>query len=37
MIGRIQVELAFKDWRPDSVPDINSAPTAMWGDVGRKS
>ena len=29
--------VAIKDWRPDSVPDINSTPTAMWGGVGRKS
>ena len=25
-----------QDWRPDSILDIHSAPTAMWGGVGRK-
>jgi hypothetical protein len=29
--------VAIQDWRPDSVLDINSAPTAMRGGVGRKS
>lgn len=29
--------MAIQDWRPDSVLDINSAPTAMRGGVGRKS
>jgi trans-aconitate methyltransferase len=27
----------IQDWRPDYVLDLNSAPTAMWGGVGRKS
>jgi S-adenosyl methyltransferase len=26
----------IQDWRPDSVHDIHSAPTAMWGGVARK-
>jgi hypothetical protein len=25
-----------QDWRPDSIHDLNSAPTAMWGGVARK-
>jgi len=29
--------VAIQDWRPDSVLDLNSAPTAMWGGAGRKS
>jgi hypothetical protein len=29
--------VAIQDWRADSALDINSAPTAMWGGVGRKS
>lgn len=28
--------VAIQDWRADSVLDLNSAPTAMWGGVGRK-
>jgi S-adenosyl methyltransferase len=27
----------IQDWRPDSILDLNSPPTAMWGGVGRKS
>jgi hypothetical protein len=27
----------IQDWRADSALDLNSAPTAMWGGVGRKS
>jgi hypothetical protein len=26
----------IQDWRPDSIQDIHSAPTAMWGGVGRQ-
>lgn len=26
----------IQDWLPDSIHDINSAPTAMWGGVARK-
>ena len=29
--------VAIQDWRADSALDLNSAPTAMWGGVGRKS
>ena len=29
--------VAIQDWRPDSVLDLNSPPTAMWGGAGRKS
>ncbi len=28
--------VAIQDWRPESIHDINSAPTAMWGGVARK-
>jgi trans-aconitate methyltransferase len=28
--------VAIQEWRPDSVLDLNSAPTAMWGGVARK-
>jgi hypothetical protein len=27
----------IQDWRPDSPLDLSSAPTAMWGGVGRKA
>lgn len=27
----------IQEWRPDSALDTNSAPTAMWGGVGRKA
>ncbi len=27
----------IQDWRPDSILDLNSPPTAMWGGVGRKT
>jgi hypothetical protein len=27
----------IQDWWPDSILDLNSPPTAMWGGVGRKS
>jgi len=29
--------VAIQDWRADSALDLSSAPTAMWGGVGRKS
>jgi len=29
--------VAIQDWRADSALDLNSAPTTMWGGVGRKS
>jgi hypothetical protein len=29
--------VAIQDWRPESILDLNSPPTAMWGGVGRKS
>ncbi|HEX3195900.1 MAG TPA: SAM-dependent methyltransferase [Streptosporangiaceae bacterium] len=29
--------VAIQDWRADLALDINSAPTAMWGSVGRRS
>jgi len=29
--------VAIQDWRADLALDLNSAPTAMWGGVGRKS
>jgi hypothetical protein len=41
--GPTGLELAYpgvvpiQDWRADSILDLNSAPTAMWGGVGRKS
>ena len=29
--------VAIQDWRPDSILDLKSPPTAMWGGAGRKS
>ena len=29
--------VSVQDWRPDSLLDLHSAPTAMWGGVARKS